>query len=466
MEDKDIQILMNQSWSKMAVKLDQKIPVNKRKNRWILWIFLFLSVPTIGGLCTYWIDEINLNNGNIIDLKNNVKPNTTTRHSNPNDIVSLKTTSHLLSPVSQENTAIKYGTNLVSEQTAKYKNNKKLNFHEENIALKKEMLSTENKISQTHLINNTNDITPSVGKRSDEHLTKEILYNGNENNVRKNISLNFLTSNVSLSRANKPITLPEIKVFEKQKLSYLTMGVVGTANFNGFRKPIFYSAGIFVQKVINNNFFVEGSLSFKSYNRYITFLQNDGQSNKINKDMDLLSMPGNLGNSIYFKNTNSLNYNQITIANESILSNTLESVSYISSSMKVGYRLNSTMSIVSGFGLERFIGATYTLNNPSTSLFRTINKAELTKDNLQNGNELIRKWIPTGQLGIEFQVTKSMSVSSVLNFGRLEYKSVINGEINITANSAITTLDKSLIDFKTPEKGNLSLELGMRYRLK
>ncbi len=453
MEDNDIEKLMNQSWHKMAAKLNKDLPVVKRERRYIFWFYLFLCIPAFGGFAALLDLTVNTHDSKIkILIKEKGSPHKNTQ--SVDDIIAYHS-----SEIAEKKIDLKKETpNDKSSST-------NINFFKSQniIPLQLNQKNTSQIVEVgAGVINNSNgDIKNNIDNNKIMIAPSPV-----NSSLRSIVSIDNLNQNIFLTLIRKQLIFPEIQSIKNAESRDLKYGINGSALMNGFRNPMGFMLGIYCQKEIKNNFIIESSFNYKIYNRYVSFLQNDGQSTSSSKNMDLSTSVISSAKNIYINNPGMLSTNQLNIANESILASSLKSVSYLNSDFILGYRVNSKVLFISGVGIERMIGASYSLNNQNVALFKSYNKTVPTQEDLESGNALLRKWLMVGKVGMDLQIHKKLSLRSNLSFGNLIHNTAIPENNTTGINTSTSSFDKNLTLVKTPESGNIFLELGLKYQIK
>ena len=132
----------------------------------------------------------------------------------------------------------------------------------------------------------------------------------------------------------------------------------------------------------------------------------------------------------------------------------------------MGYHISRKVSIISGIGIQRHLKSGYEINEQNQALYKAINKVGLSPELLKSGDELMRKWITTASLALDYKLTSNLGLRYSLHMASLKYNSTFEQSNlkDMTAATGVTV--KSLIPETQPEKGNIFFELGLNYRFK
>ena len=440
MDDNRINELMNLNWKKMSVILDTELPVKRNKRR-LMWLFIFFLIPFMAGLGTYIFTQSE-KYSQPKDMHDKNIPITQITENEPIAIDNKSVNSLNLS----RNTSYNFTNRIISE-------NKNANGNNEIRYSKAASISPE--------------YTKNLSFESfgiDNQHEKENTSSNVEENKRLILNTVYLNKDIKLISNSNNIISPD-RIFPQVKHTFaLQFGLTGSALFNRLRSPSAYSGGIFVQIPVTGKLFFETNLNYLKYNQYQIF-QHNGNVSEYNSSGTSASAPLP-SKFVYINYPGALTNNELDGLNESLLYSSISSVSYCKADINLGYHISRKVSIISGIGIQRHLKSGYEINEQNQALYKAINKVGLSPELLKSGDELMRKWITTASLALDYKLTSNLGLRYSLHMASLKYNSTFEQSNlkDMTAATGVTV--KSLIPETQPEKGNIFFELGLNYRFK
>lgn len=192
-----------------------------------------------------------------------------------------------------------------------------------------------------------------------------------------------------------------------------------------------------------------------------------------NAQVTASSPSGRAVSSAFISNSKTLTINQLDFVDETILSNSVNSLHLINAEINAGYKVLSKWNLIGGLGISRRIRTAYELNETNMALYSNLGNDLLQKSQLTSGNQLIRKWIYSGSVGVEYNASEKMSIRSSVVYTPVLFNSQLFSTTSKDQdNSSLSfevlkiTSDKNAINLLIPDQGKISFELGILYKLK
>jgi hypothetical protein len=480
MDDKYIEDLMNRNWKVMQDRLAYEMPGERRKNRTFWWLFagMFLMLFCIG---IYYVTPLS----------------ESTQVPEPQNSSHVPTSASVIGQVPERTLPDLPSSSIINAQSQTQHSNEKMipvsdqyvpNFIQHKSSQKYEgpslpdtensfisqnkkdtTLIADNKHTDLELFRN-NDVTTSSSNQSTIHSIIEDTpsqedINQSEDILPKQISAVSVLPERKFEIANKmtPI-LPALSVAGKN-YSW-TYGIYGSAFFIKTNKPVAYSGGIWTSKLLSEKLFIQGLITYQSYNSYLRV----HQINQPLVNSSHLNAPVSSTGSLFDVSSTalkSLNRSEVNTINESILSSSLSKLNYLKLQCLLGYNIFKNTTILSGAGIQYRISEKYTLNTQTSNIYAHIVNSPLNADVLERGNSLLRTWIPVVSLGLEYRINKGLSARLLTNLSDIQnsYNYLSQFELaNPTATSPVN-LTKVVLGNK-PNNGNVTVEVGLRWTIK
>lgn len=498
MDDNRLNQLMDEGWKKLNVTLETELPV--KKDRKFVYVWLVLAGCILAGLNYYLIqvhpsvetknveidvnqkskneiiayqkgqqDDVDNSKSDINDEKNNDKTisanhsainanlNENTTSSNPTvDKAEIKSFwPDLQTPISSDQTKSK--TKDITSQTI-------------NADKKSEIDSVQKMSSDTNSKENGEyeKYENSLNKKEDiksDAIKKEGKYAISNLPVDMKFPLSSSVADI--------IQVAPIKILKDNKIQY---GLKTSVAFTGAKAPGGIKIGGYAQKNINRRWYSEFSLQYQKYFQYQVIHHNGQSINSIlyqNAQVTASSPSGRAVSSAFINNSKTLTFNQLDFVDETILSSSVNSLHLINADINVGYRILSKWNLIGGLGISRRIHTTYELNETNIALFNSYNNNLLEKSQLQSGNQLIRKWIYLGSVGVEYNATEKISLRSFVVYTPVLFNSQLFSRTSKDQNNSSLsfevlsiTKDNNSANLLIPDQGKVSFELGFLYKLK
>ena len=488
MDNNRLDQLMDGGWQKLTISLDAELPQKKEKKYFFFW--LILSGLLFTALGFYFFKN---HHSSILEIpKTNSKDtsNYITNHSDQTQLYPLNKIVNINEQKTKDN--VTRVSELDKSQNIDVINKEKVSINKTTKLTKEGYKLIKNSTTISSELNedlNKNEIVLTKKQNKNDNYSKQKIYDSEAKSVpivshtdskidevdkveslnnTINLPFSFKFPLISITRNQY---IESIKPVQNNKFRLFSFGIKATTAFTAFDLPTNYKVGVYGRRSLSKRWFSELSVSFQKYNQY-QVIHHNGQdfSNILYQDIQLQSgaPSGRALNSVYISNNKNLTINQLGIIDESILSSSLNSMNLINAEVGAGYRFKNRFSILLSLNLAKRINTSYEINNTNSKLFNNYNNRPIEQSSLNHGDQLLRKWIYGGAGGLEYKLSEKMALrSQILIVPTLHSSQLISIEsLDKNASSSLNfDIKSTLPDTQIPQKGIMSIELGLLWRL-
>lgn len=450
MEDNRWSTLMEQNWKRMHVILDKELPVKNKKRKNLLFFIAFASI-SFAIFLLLLLSDFTAKTRNVQNMADPIFANNSlsekTYLNNSDTLCNPELT--IWNSKSAGERAFTTRTNKSYTSAKVYSIKKGINsvFNLDQPKNSHVDVITENTISIDNTLTNTN--------RSFE-----------SNVISNTLFIEELTNLIYSIESNqkKELTFQPLNCIQVTPKDGWHYGIKVALSFNKISSPQQFCVGMFTNKSIGKTMLFEGKFGLKNFNRYSSFLR---QSNIVDSNTnDVMGSSVASAENVFNLDSKTLTNNTIDYVNENIIQSTLTSAQYFESGISIGFRINNHMLMKGGLSVGRFLHATYRIDNSSRSIYTAFsNTQNLDNLDLNQADNLLKKWITNGFIEADFSLSQRCSLTSGIMIG-------VNNNVLDYSDTAFSSLETSAsanlnpILFKQPEKGTINFNVGVNYYLK
>jgi hypothetical protein len=495
MDDNRINQLMDEGWKKLNLTLESELPV--KKDRKFVYIWLVLAGCVLAGLSYYQLYPTAENLNIEIDRNPKSQSEIIANQRGLNDVDSFKSDNNEIKnkdkTIYANNSAI--NTNLNENTTYD-------NPSVDRAEIKRLWTEIQTPKSFDHIKPKSKESAPQTNHLDQQSETFSLQKLSSDINRKENVedlkyenslinkedvkndaikkegiyAISNLPVDAMVPLSSNYVNKIQIAPFKIQKNNEIHYGLKTSAAFTGVKAPGSFKIGGYAQKIINRRWNTELSLQYQKYFQYQVIHHNGQSINNIlyqNAQVTASSPSGRAVSSAFISNSKTLTINQLDFVDETILSNSVNSLHLINAEINAGYKFLSKWNLIGGLGISRRIRTAYELNETNMALYSNLGNDLLQKSQLTSGNQLIRKWIYSGSVGVEYNASEKMSIRySVVYTPVLFNSQLFSTTSKDQDNSSLSfevlkiTSDKNAINLLIPDQGKVSFELGILYKLK
>jgi hypothetical protein len=448
MDDKRINSLMNENWSKMTLILDKEMPQKENRRRMFLFwwsIAAVVAIPLIFMALFHTTDNLK-----------NERPSAEYEK----EVVASKTVNYENTRSNVHNVTSETKTNNRSVQESKNATNLLVNKSKpKNVILKSNPIKPAEPIflTKSQMVNAVLDDIPSKndiknkGIRDTEIVNNEnIQPSENIHSVLALITILPVRTNV-LTLEDADIAIPNVKI--KKSKPRISFGPEVTALTHDYNKLMATSLGLVGDVSLNRKWnFTTGIRWSRFYSSSPYYSKNDVivQSNLSKENFDLIE--GQLSVNINEKET--------TVLRQYIINNVTEHLDYAELSLGMAYNINRNVSITSAFLASINIGAKYTQNVVADRVLTNYSAEALSQTNIDDIGLLHNKYMYRLRVGVDLRLYKQLFLVSRADIFTNKKPDLDIAIISSDPMGSIANQNSFKLDNKEQAIG---LELGLKY---